>query len=294
MNRKDFMEKVKEEILKREETARVEIRPVQYNNSQVRDSLVIYREGENISPVIGLDPFLRMADNGKSVEEISGQILAMNRAMRLKKPVDTSFLLDWEKIRTRLVRRVISWERNEKLLENVPHCVQMDLAIVYYYLLDEFETGAASVLIRNEYLPIWKITREELDEAARQGMTDLAPPLFVGMGQMMEEMLHMKLPVDSASEGLYVLSNKQKSYGAVYMLDPGVLAGISRKLGGSFYILPSSIHECLILPYAPQIVPEQLGDLVQEVNRTHVDPQEVLSDSVYLYDDTLESLRCVA
>ena len=64
-------------------------------------------------------------------------------------------------------------------------------------------------------------------------------------------------------------------------------------IGGNFYVIPSSVHECLLVPENSRVSPEELCDMVSEVNRTVVSEDEVLSDSVYHCDaKTLELTMC--
>ena len=93
---------------------------------------------------------------------------------------------------------------------------------------------------------------------------------------------------------MYVLSNEQRAFGAAYMLDEQVLEQIRQELDCAFYVLPSSVHECMILPDCVGISPAELKALVEEVNRTQVEPEEVLTDSVYHFDSTAEGLILVS
>ena len=82
---------------------------------------------------------------------------------------------------------------------------------------------------------------------------------------------------------LYLLSNKQKTLGAVGIAFPGQADRIAAELGSDYYVIPSSIHECLILRADEGHTPEELNEMVAEVNRTQVSPQEILADHVYYY-----------
>ena len=74
------------------------------------------------------------------------------------------------------------------------------------------------------------------------------------------------------------------------MLFAGEFSGLAQELGSDLYILPSSIHEILLLPVSAG-KPEELAEIVKEVNRTQVQPEERLSDSVYLYDRKSGEIR---
>ena len=68
------------------------------------------------------------------------------------------------------------------------------------------------------------------------------------------------------------------------MLYPGVLKEMADRIGGDFFIIPSSVHEVILLPDTDKGLNEALKQLIWEVNRTKVAPEEVLSDALYRYD----------
>ena len=86
----------------------------------------------------------------------------------------------------------------------------------------------------------------------------------------------MKMP-------MYVLTNQQKLYGAACMLYPGVLKAFSEENGQDFYVLPSSVHEVILIPAEPGTNEALLREIVTEINRTQVAKDEVLADSIYYY-----------
>ena len=79
------------------------------------------------------------------------------------------------------------------------------------------------------------------------------------------------------------MKNKEKYFGAAEILLPSVCRKIGEKLQTDYYILPSSIHECMIVPVLDGLTPEGLHELVKEINEEHVAQEEILGDSVYLY-----------
>ena len=85
-------------------------------------------------------------------------------------------------------------------------------------------------------------------------------------------------------EGMYVLTNEEKYLGAVCVCYPGVLERIADTFGRSFFVLPSSIHECIIVPETGEDFEGDLQEIVREVNRLYVSEEEYLSDNVYYYD----------
>ena len=90
-----------------------------------------------------------------------------------------------------------------------------------------------------------------------------------------------------------VLSNRMGMFGAAVILYPGILQEIADGVGGNLYILPSSVHEVLILEDTGKENPMSLREMVEEVNATQVLPEEVLSGTVYYYDMALKRVRIV-
>ena len=82
---------------------------------------------------------------------------------------------------------------------------------------------------------------------------------------------------------MYVLSNNQRNYGAVSILYEGLLKDIGERLQEDYYVLPSSVHEVIIVPESNSPGQEELEHMIVEINETQVEPEEVLSDRAYYY-----------
>ena len=82
---------------------------------------------------------------------------------------------------------------------------------------------------------------------------------------------------------MYILTNKERRYGAGTIFYPGIMEQAQKLLGDNFYILPSSIHECILIPEEGNYDQDRLSEMVAEINEQHVDAREVLSDQAYYY-----------
>ena len=91
---------------------------------------------------------------------------------------------------------------------------------------------------------------------------------------------------------MMVLSNQKNFFGASVILYSEQLRKVSEELGQDLYILPSSVHEVILLPEAGQD-PDALRATVKRVNETEVRREEVLTDSVYRYDRTTGLIQVV-
>jgi hypothetical protein len=79
------------------------------------------------------------------------------------------------------------------------------------------------------------------------------------------------------------------------MLDEDALKEAAELYGGDFMILPSSIHEILLLPVRDEKEEiEELAATVREVNDTKVAPDEILSFHVYRYSCMTGTVSIVA
>lgn len=292
MDYEEFVRQIELRIRKRMgEEVRVCIFPVRKNNSILLDTLSILEREDNISPAIYLNEFYKRYLTGETMERIIDNILRCYRRGKTVRKLDISFYTDISRAKKRMVCRLINSEKNRKLLEEVPHHRFLNLAIVYYYLLESCEIGEAAILVRQDHLKMWKMDAETLHRMAVENTRRLLPCDFLSMTQMMQAVV----PSDLCPEEipLYILSNKEKYFGAVWMTDADVLEKIGEELRGDYYVLPSSVHECMIVPASMDTDEKELQDMVREINETQVEPEEVLGDTVYRYDRRHKTLMAV-
>lgn len=278
--------KVKEGIAN---NIKVNIHAVLKNNGTIRQGLTLKENGINISPTIYLEEYYQRLLNGDTVEEIADDILRLYGAVRFDHSMDADFMKDYKKIKGHIVYRLINKEANDKLLEEVPHKDYLDLAIVYYLMLDISSYGMASMLIRNEHVKLWGVTEQEIHINACKNTSTLLPDEFQTMSSLIESLTGKKEP-KLPKDILYVLSNHIRSFGAAAILYERRLENIGDYLGDNYYVIPSSVHEVIIIPESEISLETQLKELVKEVNDTQVEDEEVLSYSVYYYDRAMRKL----
>ena len=93
---------------------------------------------------------------------------------------------------------------------------------------------------------------------------------------------------------MFILTNTEKYFGAYSIFYPNVQQHVADVLNTSYFVLPSSIHEMILVPDSGLYTPRELQDMVKSVNQTQVDPRETLSDSVYYYDHKSKKLTVAA
>ena len=169
-----------------------------------------------------------------------------------------------------------------------------DMSVVCRFVVGNDETtGLGTILVNNDMLQNFGITEEQLFADAAQYAPDLRPSEIMSMADVLAQMMGIDvselgnqfgLPENAAEAPMYVASTQDRTNGAGIIAYPGFMEMASEKLGGDFFLLPSSVHEVILVPDKGDGNFRELESMVQEVNSTQVDPKDQLSDHVYHYD----------
>ena len=287
MNYQQFIEEVERRVkekIKGNETITVYIHTAVKNNGKERKGITVSEKGIHISPTIYLEEYFQQFQEGKPIEKIVEKILQLYEEVKCSHPCEESLLQNYEELKGKFACKLIHRGKNEKLLNDIPYVPWMDLAIVVFVLLEVSPYGTATVLVRKEHLEIWGLTEAQLFDEAKKNTPILLPYQFCPMRKLLREICPYAVDEgEEEEESLYVLSNKLRSFGAASMLYEGILEKVGQKLGENYYILPSSIHEVIVVPESKSPVKQDLEELVREINETQVVEEEVLSDRVYYF-----------
>lgn len=273
------------------EGGNITINHVIKNNGCEMDGLVIMEKGKDIAPTIYLDSFYELYTNGENIKNIIRQIEVIYEQNKNNVTFDVNILKHFDTIKDKIVYKVVNYRSNEKLLEQVPHKRILDLAVVFYCLLDNEYGRSATALIYNNNLKNWNVTIDDVYKAALKNTPDLLHSKISSMAALFEkcgvnvdgEEVDLK---DYVPSDMYVLTNESKLNGAACILYENVLYDFAQKLGADLYILPSSVHEVILLPKLSMFEKDELVNMVREVNTEGVAAEEVLSDHVYEYNRT--------
>jgi hypothetical protein len=302
--KKQFKNEIKEAIQKQlgnnfeiliQEIAKVNV---------VLDGLTILNKEEKIavSPQIYLNEYYKKYDLGYSISKLAAEIIEVYKINHGRHSFKVEELMNWDNVKEKVVCRLINFEKNKKLLEEVPYIKFIDLAIVFYVIIDMKTDIMASFTVTNHQLSMWNVMFDEMFELAKVNTRRLLPITLQSMKEVIKAML-MKdivhsIPIDNEDVNLdemieqmadqddvpmFVLSNKSNQNGAISIIFQDVLEEFADKHKSDLFVLPSSIHEVIIVPVTSKYEVLKFSKMVKEINETQVQEDEVLSDHVYMY-----------
>lgn len=196
----------------------------------------------------------------------------------------------FETVKDKVVIQLTSSKDQQVQAQNLAcHCVDGITATYRIHLL-EGKSGVLNIKVTNAMVAQWGLSIDKLHELALQNTAKIFPPLLVGLNEALfgigdsEERCLANEDVSLSEESVYLLSNQQKFCGAASILLPGVMEMACEKIGADLYILPSSIHEVLLIPKDDNMSKRELGQMVRTINREQVPPEERLADCIYEFD----------
>lgn len=287
---------------------------VKKNNGIELTGIVAKRKGCNTSPTFYIDDFYKTGITPGETRKIADMLYDHFQAAEYEENLDLSEFIEFDKAKEKIAFKLVHAEKNKELLKMVPHKLFHNLAIVFYYTVTEAPFyGKGAILVYNSHLKQWEISLDTLYQIAFRNTPVHFPSIIENMQEVMRGILMDGLEDDTlCAEGteelldeicmheltetkmpMYVLTNEQKLYGAACMLYPGVLKAFAEKIQRDFYILPSSIHEVILVPADKDTDKNALHEIVTDINRTQVAEEEVLADSVYFYSKNKDKVQWI-
>lgn len=290
-----FMELVRNEAEKRVCGGSVQLVTTTKNNGIVLNGITVLQDGCNISTIIYLNDHYKAYRNGTAtIGMITDTVMDTYERNKTDRSINMGGFLNYASAKEHIVYKLVNTEKNRELLEHIPHVPFHDLSIVFEYLVSQGDLNSISVLIRNEYMNAWNADTKELYRTASVNTPLLRKYELKSMGEVLcelEDMMDSGEPCDIVP--MYVLRNESKVLGAACILYPDLLGDFAAACRSDLFIIPSSIHETLILPYADPSESEEIKAMIREINRTQVTAEEVLSDNLYIYEQSTDELRMV-
>ena len=305
--RTEVKEHIKEFLPEKFKDSNVDINKIEKNRSSLY-GLIVHQPDINISPTVYLDTFYERMKDGVPLGNVMEDIAATIEKHSLDKDFNVKDLMKFENAKDNIFPRVMGIEANENLLAERPHqIVAEDLAVTYAIKLNSSFAGEASIPITNNIMEHFGISKEELHEIAMNNLNEKMEINITSMRDLMKEMMMKRASemegidreaTEQALEAflpdenpMFVVTNKEKCNGAVSILSEKAMDEAAEMIGGDFFVLPSSTHECILVPLSvAEDGRETLEGMVKEVNQQCVKAEDTLSNSVYAYDSNAHEL----
>ena len=289
-------EQIKEYLPPEYESVTCSVKEQNKTNSVLQVGIQVDKPGHAASPIVYMESFYNEVRSGEPMDKIMRNIAEVIQDALDGPALDQSIRIEeFESVKDYLSVMVVNTAENRKLLEQVPHKEVADLSLLCYVDLP-VDQGSynATFKITEQMLQKWNVDREELFQIASENIIPANTPVLQNLeevtrqiligGAPPENLLKKEIDFSNQEAMILVLTNEKKNFGAAMMFEPQVMDKLSQSFPEGFYILPSSLHEVLILPDRGGISPTELGAMVREVNQSQVEKMEQLSDRVYRYD----------
>ena len=285
--KEQFALDVKDRLAEQGADVKVSVNEVNKLNESY-EAITVTPEGSNIGVNMSLEKFYDAVQDGTPYDSVVDKAVdVISNGIDKRPDIDVAALTDYSQMKEKLAMEVVSADANKEMLQNVPHQNMEDMAVVYRFVLSSDDDGRASILVTNQILENMGVTPEQLHADALENAPQIKPAEIKGMSEVMAEMMGAEqaemmgiIPVAPEDEQMFVATVPDKVHGAGVLAYQDFMDQAAERAGGDFFILPSSIHEILIVPDNGKMDLKELEAMVKEVNATQVAPADKLTDSV--------------
>ena len=250
--------------------------------------IVVRKEGDAIGVTLNVSAMYDHMDfNDTPYEEmLSSAVDIVERGFEESPEIDVANLTNYEAMKEKLIIQVVPTQGNEEMLMNIPHHEMEDMSVVYRLNMGNDGDSRATILVTNNLLDNYGINADQLRQDALTYAPINEPAVIQNMADVLKEMMGPEMAdmIPEDTMPMFVASVPDRIQGAGILAYPEFMEQAQETMGGDFFVLPSSVHECILLPDNGEMNRAELEAMVQEVNATQVEPGERLSDNVYHYD----------
>lgn len=278
------------------DSAGIETGMVIKNNGSKYNGLYIFVDDTDCksTPILNLDNVYEAFESGRmDMEGCVKEVYRRREALKSPREMEefAESAKDWEQVKDKVFPILLSTEENRELLEKLVSMPILDLSVVYIIRAGTVDGCSASIKITPKMMESYKISPEQLHRQAMENM-DKDGYEFQDIWSMvmktrdMEETEEVR---DARRQEMYILTNRDKTYGAAGILNKKLL----KEFAGDrdFIIIPSSLDEVLFVPVNGDTDRAFYDDLVKKVNEEQVSVEERLADHSYYYDAAAGEIR---
>lgn len=296
-----FINEIVEELRKRLGSGYlVSDQTIRKNNGVLYHAVSISDSSHKVSPCFCIENYYELYQKPEDIGLIAEDIIITYRKEKIPE-VSFEWVKDKKQVLSQVLFRIVSTERNKMLLKNVPHydMPELGFSALFYVMVDTGNGPNGTILLGDRHMEMLDVSEGELIESAWRNTPLAMEYTIINMDELLSDgCCEMACGAACPPQPfpVYVVTNKQKLFGAGCIVYPGILEKIAQKLGFDFYILPSSIHEVIVLPAESfeKDQAEALKMVVMEINQKELACEEVLTDSVYYYSREKQKLFLAA
>lgn len=288
MKYQEFVTKVKKFLEQRlGEDYEISIQSVVKVNDMNRCGINIREKKVHISPTIYLEEYYKKYQNGMDFEKIITDIILLYNHAKMREIFDVENFNIFPVVKEKIMLKLLNLKKNKEFLRTVSYIPFSDFAIVFYILLEDNVEECSTITVTNQMLDVWNITKHDLFRIAKENTQQLMPFNFVPLSSKLADLIGNDIEEESC---MYVLSNEKFTFGASCILYDDMLDYIRQQLRESFYLIPSSIHEWIVLPKSVAPAEADINSMITEVNQFVVEKEDILGDYCYTYESLKKEL----
>lgn len=287
----EFVNGMQDRLQARYPDCKVRAVPVDKNNGVHLTGIVIMPEDENLAPNIYMENFYEEYLAGDQIEDLADAAAQFYEGHRVQEDISLPDVTDFEAVKDLICFRPVNGERNREMLKSMPHRQFLDLAVTYYIPVTVESDSDGRITVTDRHFCLWGVDEDTLYRYAVENTQRMLPVELRPIKDVVWEIISKgknsapEEPDGVADFPMYILrcGNGEPATAAAFLYE-----AILREFAdhhGDFYILPSSVFEVILLPTVNPISDDSAyySDMVREVNRTQLCPEEVLADNAYLY-----------
>ncbi len=254
------------------------------------ERLVVAVGDSKMTMAFRLREIYRDIENGEEMDHAVGRmcntIKESIEVIETKEQAVKDFVTDYEKVKDNTYLRLVPGD--SPILGDTPHKKIEDMALVVSIALVDFsdEKGKSVVVVSKPLMEMYGIDEQQLFADAEKNSLQYEPVVFTPLGQMIKDLIKAENLPDPADEGIiaYIATNRSGFHGASVVSYPDFCKEAAETLGGSFYLIPSSVHEFILIKDDGTPKAKDLNKMIKNVNETVLEPRDFLSDQCYHYD----------
>ena len=282
LNYNEFIESVRDLLsIRLSHSYEIVLKKVVKNNDVCRYGISAFpKEGNNgkkVSRIVYLEDFYQEYEDEQeyNLEGIVSEICSILTDFTSPGFNETDYT-DIDKVKDKIIFELVNYEKNEKRLLDRPYIKIMDLAVIFAFVATDLGRDFGVVHITNEIAKQFGLTRDEIWEFAKVNTPKLLKADIMPMSSFVYD-------EKADNEEMYIICNRKKTSGAGVILYDRILEELSSELESDLYILPSSVHETIVIRADKNKDVYALQEMVKNINNTVVSAEDILSDKVYCY-----------